>query len=221
MGLMFDETLLVRAVSGLLTGVPTVLLAIVAYVLNALALYTIARRRGLRKPWLAWLPVGDQWLLGSLADQYRYVTRGEVKSRRKALLILCLLNLLLGILLLVLLLAALVQVLVLLAGGFYGQEQLMNLGLSILGLAVPMAALSIARLVVRFLALYDVYKSLDPANSTLYLVLSILISVTAPFFLFFNREKELGMPPRRDAAQEPPERPEQPGSSAYTEKDYL
>jgi hypothetical protein len=47
------------------------------------------------------------------------------------------------------------------------------------------------------MALYDVYRSLDPANAVLYLVLSILFSPTEPFFLFFNREKDLGMPPRK------------------------
>ena len=31
----------------------------------------------------------------------------------------------------------------------------------------------------------------------LYLVLSILFSPTEPFFLFFNRDKDQGMPPRK------------------------
>ena len=39
-----------------LFGTP-MLLSIAGYVLTALALYTIARRRGLRNPWLAWIPV--------------------------------------------------------------------------------------------------------------------------------------------------------------------
>ena len=51
--------------------------------------------------------------------------------------------------------------------------------------------------VIRFVALFDVYRSLDPANAVLFLVLSILVGVTEPFFLFFNREKDLGMPPRK------------------------
>ena len=68
-----------------LFGMPT-LLAIASYVLTALALYTIARRRGLRNPWLAWIPVANSWLLGSLSDQYRYVVKGEHKSKRIILL---------------------------------------------------------------------------------------------------------------------------------------
>ena len=32
-------------------------LSVACYVLEALSLYTIAQRRGIRKPWLAWIPV--------------------------------------------------------------------------------------------------------------------------------------------------------------------
>jgi hypothetical protein len=69
--------------------------------------------------------------------------------------------------------------------------------IGILGVVMPLVAVHIAYLVIRYMALYDVYRSVDPANSILYLVLSILFSPTEPFFLFFNREKDLGMPPRK------------------------
>ena len=36
-----------------LTGV----IAVAAYVLEAWALYTIAQRRWIKKPWLAWIPI--------------------------------------------------------------------------------------------------------------------------------------------------------------------
>jgi hypothetical protein len=60
-----------------------------------------------------------------------------------------------------------------------------------------MIAATIAMYVIRYMALYNVYRSLDPGNAVLFLVLSILFSPTEPFFLFFNREKDLGMPPRK------------------------
>ncbi len=39
--------------SGIFSGVPTTLIGIATYVLSALGLYTIAKRRGLNHPWLA------------------------------------------------------------------------------------------------------------------------------------------------------------------------
>ena len=71
---------------GVFSGVPTTLIGIATYVLSALGLYTIAKRRGLNHPWLAWIPVASAWIVGSLSDQYRYVVNGENKSKRKVLL---------------------------------------------------------------------------------------------------------------------------------------
>ncbi len=61
-------------------------LSIASYVLLALGLYTMAKRRGINKPWLAWIPVANVWLLGCISDQYRQVAKGEKKAKRKLLL---------------------------------------------------------------------------------------------------------------------------------------
>lgn len=187
--------------TGLISGIPSLLLGIAAYVLNALALYTISRRRGLNKPWLAWIPVVNCWLLGSLSDQYRYVVKGENRSKRKWLLIL-------NILMFALTAAIVVMIIVVAAATIMGNyhfrarmtADVTGLVIGILGLCLPMAGIAIAYKVIRFMALYDLYRSLDPENSVLYLVLSILFSIPEPFFLFFNRNKDNGMPPRK---QEP------------------
>ena len=70
--------------------------------------------------------------------------------------------------------------------------------LSLLGLLLPLGVVGIAYCIFYYMALYDLYTSLDPENNVLFLVLSIFFSFTKPFFLFFNREKDKGMPPRRN-----------------------
>jgi len=195
MGYVFEEELLML-IPGLLSGIPTGLFGIVAYVLTALAIYTVSRRRGLNNPWLAWIPVVNCWLLGSLSDQYQYVVKGENKSRRKWLLVL-------NVVKAVLTLSVVVLVLVTAAGVIFSisdADMMRSINgplMGILGLALPLCAVVIALCVIRYMALYDIYRSLDPANAVLYLVLSILFSPTEPFFLFFNREKDLGMPPKK------------------------
>ncbi len=195
MGYVFEEELLML-IPGLLSGIPTGLFGIAAYILTALAIYTVSRRRGLKNPWLAWIPVVNCWLLGSLSDQYQYVVKGENKSKRKWLVVLSILK---AAMLLMLMILALVT-----AGSLFANHpsEVMGLVVALLGLALPLCAVTIAQCVIRYMALYDVYRSLDPANAVLYLVLSILFSPTEPFFLFFNREKDLGMPPRRTAVVE-------------------
>ena len=221
MGYFFEEELLML-IPGLLSGIPGGLFGIAAYVLTSLAIYTISCRRGLKKAWLAWVPVVNCWLLGSISDQYQYVVKGEVKSRRKWLLVLSLTKA-------VLTLTVVILVAVMAAGAFFSDPGY-GMGISIagpvmgiLGVVMPLAAahsigedhniflfrrqfrhrLDESRgLLISCMALYDVYRSVDPANSVLYLVLSILFGATEPFFLFFNREKDLGMPPRKQKTVE-------------------
>lgn len=205
---LHEEELLMGILSGLLTGIPSMLFVIAAYVLTSLGLYTIARRRGLNKPWLAWIPVVNCWILGSLSDQYHYVVKRENKSKRKSLLILSIITLVLSVMIFVLAVVLLFQVIT----GTYGRfsdtelmEMAMGPVVGILGLCLPLCGVAIAYAIIRYMALYDVYKSLDPDNCVLYLVLSILIGVTEPFFLFFNRNKDLGMPPRQETTYIPPQ----------------
>ena len=56
---------------GIATGILLILwflamgFSIVMYVLNAVGMYRITKRRGIHHAWLAWIPVGCNWLLGS------------------------------------------------------------------------------------------------------------------------------------------------------------
>ena len=85
------EIIITEAFSALKEGLSSLSFAtnglgIVVYVLQALALYTIAQRRGIKKAWLAWIPLVNVWILGSLSDQYQYVVKRQVKNKRKILL---------------------------------------------------------------------------------------------------------------------------------------
>lgn len=222
-----DELMGMGIVSTLFNGIST-LFSIACYVLTALALYTMAKRRGLNRPWLAWIPVVNCWLIGSLSDQYRYVVKGENKSKRKVLLVLRILMMVMGI-------AMAAVGIALVFGAVNGAMQGFNesrmmetvLGplVGIVGMCLPMAGISIAYAVIYYMALYDIYRSMDPVNCVLFTVLSILFNVTEPFFLFFNRNKDLGMPPRRQEYSYIPPEPQwqQPVQEPWEQenKDYL
>lgn len=224
---LIEDLLGMGLVSSILNASST-LLSIAAYVLTSLALYTVAQRRGLHRPWLAWIPVVNCWIIGSLSDQYRYVVRGEIKSKRKVLLILNLLMTVIGVAMIGICVAMVINI----AGGAMNGisesrmlEAVLGPLVGIAGLSLPLAGVAIAFAVIYYMALYDIYRSMDPANSVLFLVLSILFSVTEPFFLFFNRNKDLGMPPRRQEPvyQEPAYIPAEPVQEPWEQedKDYL
>lgn len=222
------ESLSTGMLSALVSSIPSVLFSIAAYVMTSLALYTMAQRRGLNRPWLAWIPVVNCWIVGSLSDQYRYVVKDEIKSKRKVLLILQLIQAVLSTAVMAVAVAMIFGAVGSLMRGA-GEEQILEsiLGpaVSIVGMSLPLAGVAIAYVILRYMAMYDIYRSMDPANCVLYLVLSILFGVTEPFFLLFNRNKDLGMPPRRQEPvyQEPVCIPAQPVQEPWEreDKDYL
>lgn len=167
---------------------------VMTYVLQSLSYYTIAKRRGIRNPWLAWLPVGNMWILGSISDQYQYVVKGRVRNKRKALL---------G-----LMAAMCLALTVIWIGAFVSilsEAAAMDAGEVLLGATVGvmlivyliLLVISVIAVVLQYMALNDLYASCEPSNSVLYLVLSIFVRVTLPFFVFACRKKDIGMPARR------------------------
>lgn len=179
----FDHGLSLAA--KVLTGGVAPLLSLAIYVFTALALSTMARRRGIAAPWLAWIPVANLWLLGSLSDQYRYLTWGQVKHKRVVLLVLEIVT------------GALSGALVGCAVWVFAANGSTASLVTLLAAVLLTGGTAIALGVVKLMALYDVYASCDPRNAALYLVLSIFFRFLKPVFLFVSRNLERGMPPRK------------------------
>lgn len=188
------------------------LVSLATYVLTSWGAYSIAKRRGIRNPWMAWIPVGNVWILGCISDQYRYVARGQVKNKRKALLVLNILLYIALILFFVLFFVFIFSFFDSTLSGALGSTCQINspetviensVG-TILGMVfvyLVMLGVSIATAILRYMALYDLYASCDPSNKVLYLILNIFVSITLPIFIFICRDKDLGMPPKK--AEEP------------------
>ena len=204
---IMDEFLETGILPVLLSNSWSFVLNVAAYVLTALGLYALANRRGLKNAWLSWVPVVNCWIVGSLSDQYRYVTKGEVKNKRKALIVLQIIS---WILVIAIFAVVIVMVVTLTDMAINSPGDMMTdtltgemlskvLGpvIAVAGLCMLLIGISIATMVIRYMAMYDIYNSCNPQNSVAFLVLSILFSITEPFFLFFNRYKDEGMPPRK------------------------
>ena len=170
--------------------------SIFAYVFQSVSMYSIAKRRGINRPWLSWVPLGNLWMLGCISDQYRYVAKGQVKNKRKSLLIL-------GIVMCVLAVAVLAVEAIMVIGTLDmkylsdSEAAAMAVGAIImLVLSLALFAIAIAVTVIQYIALHDLYVSCDPNNGVLLLVLSILVSLAMPICMFICRKKDGGMPPK-------------------------
>lgn len=200
-GMDEELLLLVAGIVGVVAFV-IALVTLVGYVFQSIGLYTIAKRRGIQNPWLAWLPVGNYWIAGSIADQYQYVVNGQVKNRRKILLVLSLVGIAVSSLASTMATGSFV-----LTMGEVSMDQLASLGALGTILNLVTSALEIATFVFWQIALYDLYTSCTPKYNVLFLVLGIFFGITVPFFIFAVRNKEEGMPPRREAQYNPDPEP--------------
>lgn len=195
----------------------TIGLSIASYILQALGFYTIAQRRGIKHPWMAWVPVLNLWTLGSISDQFQYVTQGLIRNRRKIMMGLYIAMVVLWIVCFAFYIGMFANIIVQIPEMEHMDEsQMMQLFSPALGSSIAGFAMSVVSLVAtvfQYICLYNVYASCQPKNKTVFLVLSILFPITVPFFVFACRNKDLGMPPRRDAAPVQPvyQQPTQPG----------
>ena len=177
---------------------------IALYVLRSWGLFVMARRRGIRKAWLAWVPVANLWVLGSLSDQYRYVVRHQFRSKRKWMLGLSIAGLVLGLVVSCLYAAGMVSAVMGLSKAQNYQDLIYMLRyqpvlVAAAGVSAVAAAVKLLQVLLQWVSLHDIYASSRPEKKALYTLLSILLPVTPPFFLFACREQDKGMPPRKNA----------------------
>ena len=182
---------------------------LITYIFRSLGVYGIAKRRGLNRPWLAWIPVADHWLLGCVSDQYQYVVKDKNTNRRKWLLGLRIALLILSVAVSAAMLGVAFEAIEIAMAGGNVERAMMPLVRKLLTFAVwlvPLMGVSVAEAVFYYMSTYDLYRSADPRNSVIYLVISIFFRITEPFFIFFNRNRDDGMPPRKAApvTEEPP-----------------
>lgn len=163
------------------------------YVVSSLGLYTLASSRKIKGAWLAWVPLADMWVLGALSDQYQYVVKNRIRSRRVRLPILTMLFYALGTAAAWMLFSILWQgTLAILTGSFV----LRTNGTVLAVLLVCLTPLLLWGWILKLMVLYDIYRSCDPHWAVLYLILSIVVPSATSVLLFLNRDKEAGMPPR-------------------------
>ena len=189
---------------GMVTAVILILIllaiafAVVSYVLGAVGMYRIAKRRGIHHAWLAWVPVGSSWLLGSISDHYQYVAKRKNTKRRRVLLIL---QLIMAAVSMVYTTSTVMMIL--------SADSTVATGLAALIILfyLLLMGVAIAAAVFCYIAYYDLFRSCKPGNAVLFLVLSVVFNVTLPFFVFACSNADQGMPARR--APTPPAQEEE------------
>ena len=208
-GMMNEEALFLLFMGIYLVAlVVIVLYSICAYIINAVGLYTMAKRRGINHSWLAWLPIGNTWVLGCISDQYQYVVKGKNRSRRKLLLGL---NIGTAVAVIVYYIACYSFLFGMMEeityhGAVSFAEIIDFIGAFML-LWLMLLAVAVVTAVFTYIAYYDLFVSSRPKAAVVFLIVGIVFSFVMPWFVFACRKKDDGMPPR--CAPQKPQAPVQ------------
>ena len=218
-----------------LQNVLSSMVSLAGYILLALGLYTIAKRRGIRNPWLAWIPFGQSWMMGCVSDQYQYVAQGRQKSKRKIILWLEIATAVLSAVTIIMLMVALLDMLRYIDIDEYAlylegrldidpfdklkDDDLIRIASSmmrVLPLSFVLLGSAVALTVIRYMALYDLYRSCEPSSAGINTAVSIFLGgIAMGILVLLNRSKDFGMKPRQkngyqEPGQLPPEQNWQP-----------
>ena len=168
-------------------------LGTVAYVFNAIAFFRIAKSCDIERPWMAFIPLVNVYLMGQIADTYCRRNQGKKTAYRKILLGLNIATLALSVL--VCILAIVLAVITILAFAAAPMQDaaptsVIISALIMLVLCLVMLAVFVVYLVFYYIALHKIFKLLDSANATLFVVLCIFFTVAQPIILMILRQKE-------------------------------
>lgn len=165
------------------------IISLVMYLLQAFGLYGMAKGSGISAPWRGFIPFANTFLFGKIAE--RYVKKDGKKSAKFGGLLLAF-EILTLVLAFVTIAFTISMIFVLAAA-----ENETDLAYSIVAPMVAMfiscfvlMGVSIAYIVLYYVALWRIFTAFDYNNATVYFVLSILFSFLGPIFLFVLRNKQ-------------------------------
>ena len=169
-------------------------IGIAIYLLESISVYKMAKSAEIKNPWLAFIPVANDWVFGTLAEKYK--KKNGTKSARFGII----LPVLEGIVLIETIALTIFTVISVKEITGYAldavntstemvPEQFMSL-IPVIILYFALMAVAFAYAVVFFIALWRVYYSFDKSNATLYIVLSIIFTISVPIILFIIRNRK-------------------------------
>ena len=172
----------------------SLLIGLALYLLESIGVYKMAKSAEIKNPWLAFIPVANGWVFGTLAEKYK--KKNGTKSARFGII----LPVLEGIVLIEAIALTIFTVISIKEITGYAldavntsaemaPEQFMSL-IPVIILYFALMAVAFAYAVVFFIALWRVYSSFDKSNATLYIVLSVIFTISVPIILFIIRNRK-------------------------------
>ena len=164
-------------------------LGIANYVMTSLGFYTIAKRRQINNPWLAWIPFANYWTIGAITSEYD--SRNGIK--RKWEVVLLVLSLL-GIGIFIVTYIALIIYAIVITASFGEMTAAPSVGfvvpLIVLYVIMILAAMAMGALqICYYICVFKIFESTVPEKALKYLLISVLVPLGLPICLLKCKDK--------------------------------
>lgn len=226
-----DETEIMLIMVFVVLGLYLIIMGvgIASYIMNSLSLYTIANRRQIKNPWLAWIPIAALWIQGSIADDYDE----QNGIKRKWRVVLLTLSVISTIGVIIVYVAMVLWMLVMAAEYSYSYiepdvPEIVGFIVMLYGALILVILVASALQICKAITLYKIYESTVPEKSLKYMLVGLLVPLAESICLMKCRKqgysKELvypgGMPEMMQEINVPTYMPE-PEPILEDEKGYV
>ena len=156
------------------------------YVLQSLALYRMAKNRNLKYPGLAWVPVANSWIIGSVVDHHSRIG-GIDRQWRKTLLTLSIISAAGVFLYFILAFAASFSMV-------FGATSAAGLIVILVPVLIIYALSVTANSLCTIICTYKIFEELTPAKAVKYILLTILVPLGGPICMLIASKSMIGVP---------------------------
>jgi len=185
LGLIFGLVILYLIVLGI---------GIASYIMRSYAMYQIAKRRSIQNSWLAWIPAGRDWMLGSIADEYD-LKNGIKRKWRVAILAMSLITVVGVILIYAVIMVQ--SIAVMMQYDYYSYieppiEEFLGIFVLIYVVMIVLAVINVANEMCKAICIYKLFESTVPEKALKYMLLNLLVPLAGPICLM--KCKDAGYP---------------------------
>ena len=219
MNMMTNATLGIVLVVFLLFYLVLVGIMLANYIMTAIGLQAIAKRRGVNYPWLAWIPYANYWLIGSIADDYD--NRNGLKKRWSKILLGLLIGYAAGfVLYFIAIIALFIQAALMgmnesdVTAGFMGTVLFLYIVLIVFVVIATILSF------IYYICLYKIFESTVPDKSAKYLILSLVVPLASGICILKCRDKGYSLESdKTETSEQALELPEDYSEEIFEEED--
>lgn len=163
------------------------------YMLRAAGIYKMALNAGIKQPWIAFVPVANAYTFGLIAEKNN---RKKTTEKTKFSVVLLTLRIIGTVFFVAAAVTFVIATSKILTFAYTAYENDTKLSLEALGsIVLPIVLFAVftlvtlAFIIIRYIALWRIYNAYDNSNAAAYTVVSVLFNFTDPIFLFILRNR--------------------------------